>query len=502
MKFLSVLFATAAFAPVLAATTPAAGKTSPRPNILVIFADDLGWKDVGYQGSDFMETPNIDRLAKDGMIFSAGYAAAGNCTPSRACLLSGNYTPRHDVYAVGSTDRGPKAAQRMVPIPSKSGLPERVVTMADALKAAGYATGHFGKWHIAGKDGTTPTKQGFDVSFDSFGDEGEDEVGRGNKTGPPSDPKGVFTLTRKALEFMEANREKPFFCYLAHHAIHVPQQGRPETLAKFQAKASGTQHGDPMYAACTYDLDASVGLLLAKLKELGLEENTLLVFTSDNGGTGRNLQEPLRGSKGCYYEGGIREPFIVRWPGVTKPGSRCDVPVINVDLFPTFLAAADAPVPKGKVLDGESLLPLLKEGGRLNRSAIFWHFPGYLDGPVNRGRELDVRTGFRTRPVTVIHKGDWKLHLYHEEWQLDGGRSKLDVNHAVELYNLKDDIGEQKDLSASNAAKRDELLDELLAWLKATDAPVPTKLNPAYDPSAVAEKDKAAGKTWKRKKKH
>lgn len=480
----------------------AADTTARKPNIILIFADDLGWKDVGYQGSDFLETPNMDRLAKDGMIFSAGYAAAGNCTPSRACLLSGNYTPRHDVYAVGSTDRGPKAAQRMVPIAGKSGLPERVVTMADALKAAGYATGHFGKWHIAGKDGTTPKKQGFDVSFESFGDEGEDEVGRGNKSGPPSDPKGVFTLTRKAVEFMEANREKPFFCYLAHHAIHVPLQGRPESLEKFRAKASGAQHGDPMYAACTYDLDASMGLLLAKLKELGLEENTLLVFTSDNGGTGRNLQEPLRGSKGCYYEGGIREPFIIRWPGVTKPGSRCDVPVINVDLFPTFLAAAGVAAPARKTLDGENLIPLFKGEGALKRQSIFWHFPGYLDQPVARGRELDIRTGFRSRPVSVIHKGDWKLHLFHEEWLLDGGRSKLDVNHAVELYNLKDDIGEQKDLSASNHAKRDELLDELLAWQKATDAPVPTKLNPAYDPSAVAEKDKAAGKTGKRKKKH
>ena len=169
---------------------------------------------------------------------------------------------------------------------------------------------------------------------------------------------------------------------------------------------------------------------------------------------------------------------------------RSDVPVINVDLFPTFLAAAGAGVPAGKVLDGESLLPLLKGDGTLKRPAIFWHFPGYLDSPVIRGRELDVRTGFRSRPVSVIHKGDWKLHLFHEEWQLDGGREKLATNHAVELYHLADDIGERTDLANTNPAKRDELLDDLLAWLKTTDAPIPTMANPKYDPAAAAKKGK------------
>jgi arylsulfatase A-like enzyme len=257
-----------------------------------------------------------------------------------------------------------------------------------------------------------------------------------------------------------------------------------------------------MYAACTYDLDAGVGLLLAKLKELGLEENTMVVFTSDNGGTGRNLQEPLRGAKGCYYEGGIREPFLVRWPGVTKPGSRSDVPVINVDLFPTFLAAAGAPVPDGKVLDGESLLPLLKGEGALTRPAIFWHFPGYLDGPVNRGRELDARTGFRTRPVTVIRKGDWKLHLYHEEWKLDGGRESLATNNAVELYNIAKDIGEQNNLANTETTKRDELVNDVTAWWKSTGALVPQKTNPNYDKNATApEKEKGGRKKKKRKQK-
>ncbi|MFV0443515.1 MAG: sulfatase [Planctomycetaceae bacterium] len=455
-------------------------RAGERPNIVLIFADDLGWKDVGYQGTDFMETPNIDRLARDGMVFTNGYSAAGNCAPSRACLLSGTYTPRHHVYAVGSTDRGPKILQRLVPIPNKGGLPPSAITMADALKAAGYATGHFGKWHLAGNDGANPTQQGFDVSFDSFGDGAQKEGAEGNKQGPPDDPKGVYTLTRKATEFIEQHRDGPFFVYLAHHAIHTPLQGRKETLERFEQKTPGQQHKNAMYAACTFDLDDSVGQLLASLRELGLEENTLVVFTSDNGGTQQSSQEPLRGNKGCYYEGGIREPFIVRWPGKTKPGTKCDVPVINVDLYPTFLAAAGEKVPAGKTLDGESLLPLLTGSGELSRTSLFWHFPGYLDSPVIRGRD----PLFRTRPVSVIRQGDWKLHLYHEEWQLDGGRAQLATNNAVELYNMRDDIGERHNRATENTAKRDELLNDLLSWFQQTNALLPTKANPAYDPAA------------------
>lgn len=455
-----------------------------KPNIVLIYADDLGWKDVGYQGSDFMETPNIDKLAKEGVVFTAGYAAAGNCAPSRACMLSGNYTPRHHVYAVGNTDRGPKAQQRLVPIPNRSGLAKENITFADALKDAGYVTGIFGKWHLSGADGAEPGEQGFDVVHQSFG---------GWSGREPDNPKGIYSLTHAAGEFMEKNKDKPFIVYLSHYAIHTGLQARASTMEKFKTKTPGKQHNNVLYAACTYDLDDGVGLLLKKIKDLGLEDNTLVVFTSDNGGTQQSSQEPLRGNKGCYYEGGIREPFIVRWPGVTKPGSQCDVPVINQDLFPTFLAAAGASVPEGKVLDGESLIPLLKGDGALKRQAIFWHFPGYLNSPVIRGRELDVRTGFRTRPVSVIHKGDWKLHLFHEEWQLDGGREKIEASHAVELYNLAEDIGERNDLAVSNLEKRDELLDDLLAWIKATGALIPDKPNPYYDP--------ASGKIEKQKRK-
>ncbi len=430
----------------------ARGLVQTPPNIVLIFADDLGWKDVGYQGSDFYETPVLDRLAKEGMVFSNAYAAAGNCAPSRACLLSGNYGPRHGVYAVGSTDRGPKNLMRLVPYPNKEGLLKENITLADALKSAGYATGHFGKWHLMHPtEGALPSQQGFDETYDSFGN------------GPLSDPKGVFALTNKACEFIEKHKAKPFFVYLAHHGIHSPLQAQPEVLEKFKSKTAGKEHKNAKYAACISALDSSVDVLLKKLKALDLEKNTVIVFTSDNGATQQSSQEPLRGNKGGYYEGGIREPLIVRWPGVTKPGSVCDTPVISVDFYPTFLELAGANPPKP--LDGESLVPLLKGGSALKRQAIFWHFPGYLNDPVIRGRDKD----FRTRPISVIRKGDWKLHLYHEEWVLDGGKN------ALELYNMKTDIGERVNVADTNPTKRDELLRDLLAWIKATNAPLPGK---------------------------
>ena len=443
-----------------------------QPNIVLVLADDLGWKDVSYQGSDFYETPNFDRLAKAGMVFTQAYAGAGNCAPSRAVLLSGQYGPRHGVYAVDSTDRGPKNLMRMIPIPNKSGLAPAQVTMAEALKAAGYATGIFGKWHLGGKDGATPEAQGFDVYFDSR------KPNPNQRRDEPEDPKGIYSLTRATVSFIEQNKDKPFFAYVAQHAIHSALEARPASLAKFKAKQPGAQHKNALYAACLYDLDDGVGLLLNKLKELGLDKNTLFIFTSDNGGTQQSSQEPLRGNKGCYYEGGIREPFIAYWPGVIKAGATNTTPIHNVDFYPTFLAAAGVKIPANKTLDGESLLPLFKGTGKLKRQAIFWHFPGYLDDPVMRGRD----PVFRSRPVSTIRKGDWKLHLYHEEWQLDGGRAKLDTNNAVELYNLAADIGERNNLTNSNKAKRDELLGDLLQWFKAVSAPLPTDRNSAYAP--------------------
>jgi arylsulfatase A-like enzyme len=442
----------------LLTTASHGGAVAEGPNIVLILADDLGWRDVATNSDGFIETPHLDALQAQGMAFSAAYSGAANCAPSRACLLSGQYTPRHGVYAVDDTDRGPKDQFRLDPIPNTKALAPGIVTLAEALKARGYATAHFGKWHLGdARTGTGPKDQGFDVSPADA------------KPDPETDPKGVFSITRSACDFITANKDRRFFAYVAHHAIHSPIEARPASLERFRAKAAGVKgpHVAAKYAASLYDLDESIGTLLATLKANGLEENTLVVFTSDNGGTPQSINEPLRGAKGAYYEAGIRIPCFVRWPGVVRPGSSCDAPVMQADLYPTFVAAAGGePSPS---LDGASLLPLLRgESGTLARTSLYWHFPGYLNQPVPRGRD----PVFRTRPVTVVRRGDWKLFLYHEEWLLDGGRDRLATNHAVELYNVRDDIGERTDLAGVETARRDELLADLLGWIERTGAPL------------------------------
>lgn len=416
-----------------------------KPNILLIFADDLGYMDCGFTGSKLMETPNIDALSKKGMVFNNAYAGAGNCAPSRASLISGHYTPRHGVYAVGSTTRGPVDQMRLVPVRNNTELNPTFVTIAEGLKGQGYATAIFGKWHLGETQETQPEAQGFDQYF------------RGPKTNMGTDgqidPKGVSTLTDEAIRFMQTKREKPFFAYLAHNAIHSKLEAKPETIEKFKQK--GLKGNMALYAACTYDFDASIGVLMDFMKKSGLDKNTLIIFTSDNGATQQSSQEPLRGNKGSYYEGGIREPFIAYWPGHIKPAAVNSAPIINLDFYPTFMAIAGNNTFKG---DGEDLSPLLfGHKTETSRKAIYWYFPGYLDNPVIRGRDKV----FRTRPVAVIRKGDFKLHLYLEEWLLDGGKAKINSNHAVELYNIKTDEGEHNNLADADLKKRDELLDDL-----------------------------------------
>lgn len=469
MKYLLTLLLTALLCPVAAA--------ADRPNIVLIFIDDMGWTDTGYNGSDLYETPNIDALAAAGMTFTNAYAAAGNCEPSRACLISGQYTPRHHMYAVGSTNRGPKNKMRVRPIPNINSLPVENLTVADALKDSGYATAMFGKWHLGKQSPHLPSDQGFDQT-DSMSPPSSAEFA---KTG---DPKNIFRITDGACNFMQQHKDGPFFVYIAHHATHMGIQAKPETYARFDDKGPGSQHQHTKFAAMNADMDTGVGKVLAKIKALGIEDKTAVFFTSDNGGLPQSPQTPLRGFKGMYYEGGIRVPMIVRWPGKIAAGSQSAVPVVNTDLYPTFLALAEAETPPGKVLDGESLFPLMTATGPLQRKSVFWHFPGYLDGPNPGSRDRD----FRTRPVTVIRQGDWKLHLFHEEWSLDGGRQGIDSNHSVELYNLADDISETTNLAGNNQAMRDKLLDDLLAWKKATAAQFAHEPNPAYGSKAAPKK--------------
>jgi len=444
-----------------------------KPNIVFIFIDDLGWKDAGYMGSAYYETPAIDNLAQQGMIFTNAYANAANCAPIRACLLTGQYTPRHGVFTVARSDRGESRHRRVIPIENRRTVPDDKITIAEALKKSGYVSAAIGKWNI----GLTPDQQGFDFSIDRWD---LDINGHFSEKGDYL----TDLLTDEAVTFIKKNNlhktDKPFFLYLAHHAVHTPIKAKKEMIEEFKKKPTDEYHNNATYAAMIKSVDESVARIDQTLKELDLSDNTLLIFFSDNGGHGTyTSQKPLRGGKGMYYEGGIRVPMFAYWPGKVPAGSSCDEPVIGTDFYPTLLQMAGIQPPQNHKLDGTSILPLLEGKKTLQRESLFWHFPCYLQaykGMTGESRDPE----FRTRPVSVIRKGEWKLLQFHEEWVLDGGNDKFDLNNAVELYNLKDDIGEQKNLAQINSGKRDELLRELLDWQKNVKAPVPANPNPEY----------------------
>jgi arylsulfatase A-like enzyme len=447
--------------------------TNDKPNIAFIIVDDLGWKDVGYMGTDYYETPNIDNIAQQGMIFTNAYTNAANCAPTRASLLTGQYSPRHGVYTVASSARGKSKNRRLIPIENSRDVELDKITIAEALKNSGYVSAAIGKWNI----GLKPEQQGFDFSID------RDEL---KVKGHFSESGEYLTdlLTEEAINFIKNNNpnttKKSFFLYLAHHAVHTPIRAKKNMIGAFEKKPANACHNHAPYAAMIKSVDESVARINQVLKELELNENTLLVFFSDNGGHGTyTCQKPLRGGKGMYYEGGIRVPMFVYWPGKVKPGSTCEEPVIGTDFYPTFLQLAGIRAPQNYELDGTSILPLLEGEKRLGREALFWHFPCYLQA--YKGMTDESRDPlFRTRPVSVIQKRDWKLLMFHEEWVLDGGRKDLDRNNSIELYNLKDDIGEQKNLAQINTGKRDELLEELMDWQKNIKAPIPTNPNLEY----------------------
>lgn len=445
-------------------------QAADQPNFVFFFIDDMGWADVGYQQSEFYETPNIDALAASGTVFTDAYACAPNCAPSRACLLSGLYTPRHGIYTVGDPKRGNDRFRRLDPIKNETVLADDFETWAEVLDADGYTLASMGKWHL----GADPTTQGFDVNI--AGKEWGSPSGGGYHS-PYKYPnlqqteKGEYLtdrLTDEAVKFVEANKEQPFFLYLTHYAVHTPIQAREDLTAKYEAKEKGQHQKNAKYAAMVESVDDSVGRVLAKVDELGLTDNTVIVFFSDNGGhEGATSNHPLRGAKGMLYEGGIREPMIVRWPSVTKAGSQCHEPVIGVDLYPTFLEVAGIETNSDRKLDGESLVPLLQDATvSLNRPALFWHFPAYLQGAG------DPAGGpFRTTPAGAIRMGDWKLI----EW-FETGR--------LELYNIKEDLSEANDLSKQNPEKLQQLLAAMKQWRADVKAPIPTTPNPEYDPVA------------------
>ena len=445
-------------------------KPDRKPNIIYINADDLGWTDLASQGSKFYQTPNIDKLTSEGMTFTDAYAPAANCAPSRACCMTGQYAPRHGIYTVNSSERGNARDRKLIPTKNKTILADTHVTIAEVLKSSGYVTCHIGKWHL----GPNPTTQGFDINI--AGREWGSPSGGGYHS-PYKYPncaqakKGEYLTDRlgnEAVKFISKQKDRPFFLHFATYSVHTPVQGKADLVAKYRKEEPDKAHNNPEYAAMIHSLDENVGRIMDRLKELGLAGNTLLLFSSDNGGVWSiSKQWPLRAGKGSYYEGGIREPMIVRWPDKIKPGSRCNVPVSGIDLFPTFLEAAGINTPRGKVLDGESLMPLLTQSGTIKDRPLFWHFPIYLQAYARKGPVETRDPKFRTRPGSVIRHGDWKLHEYFE----DGG---------LELYNLVEDIGEKNNLAGKKPQKVSELHGMLKEWRKKTGAPVPTKLNPEY----------------------
>jgi arylsulfatase A-like enzyme len=432
-----------------------------KPNVVFILADDLGWTDLGCQGSKYYKTPNIDAMAAGGLRFTNAYTCGPNCQPTRAALMTGQYGPRTGIYTVGGIDRFDTKARPLVPVENVQKLPLDRKTIADVMKSAGYATGMFGKWHLGQDDQHHPSKRGFDEAIVSMGKH-FDFV-----TQPKVDyPKGTYLadfLTDKAVGFIKKNKDKPFFLYLPHFGVHSPHEAKPEQVAKFKAQSAEGGHHDPTYAAMIASVDESVGRVLAALDELKLAENTIVIFSSDNGGVGGYVREglkkagditdnaPLRSGKGSLYEGGVRVPWIVRWPGKV-PAGVSETPIISVDLMPTMIAWSGAKPPEKQTLDGVSLAEVFAGGGKpAPPRDLFWHFPGYLGA--GQGT-------WRTTPAGAIRSGDWKLIEFFED-----GRK--------ELYNLKDDPSQRKDLSRADPKATDELHGRLVAWRKSIQAPMP-----------------------------
>ena len=448
------------------------------PNIVFVLADDLGHSDVncfnGLGSADYYETPNIDLLAKQGMIFSSAYTNGPNCAPTRAALMSGQYYPRQPVYTVSTGARGEERDRKLVALPNGNGLESEVYTMAEALRDAGYVTGHFGKWHL-GKAG--PADQGF--SDESIVEVEAAGVTLGqNKKLSPSGSYIAEELNQKAVQFIVDHKESPFFLYLAHYVVHSPFQAPDSLVKKYLSKRPVMGHYHATYAAMVESLDLSVGRIMQKLDSLGLTENTCFIFYSDNGGLGGYIDQgmeglpkldplddgfggtveithnaPLRGGKGQLYEGGVRVPLIIRWPSKIAPGRKSDEPVISIDFYPTLLELAQKNLPADLILDGVSIVPLFNDPEiKLERESLFWHFPGYL--------QSRKEGSWRTTPVGSIRSGDWKLLQFFED-------------NRLELYNLKEDIGEQNDLSKTHVAQRIDLLEKLESWRVAINAEIP-----------------------------
>lgn len=465
---------------------------SAQPNIIFILADDLGQMDIGaFNPKTFYETPNIDGLAKRGMKFTQGYAACCVCSPTRGSIMTGKYPPRFGITNFIPGGRSGK----LLPAVNANHLPLEEVTIAESLRDAGYSTFFAGKWHL-GAGEFFPGAQGFPKELDN----GAGKKGDAQFFYPVSDlpvpdhkddSKTTERIVNEAVKFIDAHKDAPFYAYLPFLAVHVPIGAREELVEKYKKKAEsapGDSFGDegknkvrlvqnnPVYAAMLEQLDTGIGRVVAALEKNGLTEKTIVVFMSDNGGLSTaegsptsNL--PLRGGKGWPYEGGVREPMIVVAPGVTKPGTTCDAPVISTDFYPTLLQLAGQPLKPEQHLDGVSFLPLLKGETMHRGKPLFWHYPHYA----NQGGS----------PNGVVRDGDWKLI----EWYEDG---------ALELYNIQQDISEKNNVAAQQPDKVQELHTKLIAWRKEVGALMPTpnpNFVPGKAPPANPKKKAKSGKS-------
>lgn len=450
---------------------PSAGAVAETPNIVVIMADDLGWRDLHCYGNERIDTPFLDRLAKEGMRFTDAYAAAPVCSPTRAAMMTGQAPARLHLtnHAPGNPDSFALPGSNLPEPETVRHLATSHTTIAERLSEAGYVTGHIGKWHLShvspGGNATLderdlyPEKQGFDVNVGGNSSGGPRTYFSPYRNPTLTDGKeGEYLperLADEAIRFVRGNRDRPFFLNWWPYSVHYPLEATAERIAKYRQRG-GLK--DPIYAAMIEGMDAAIGRFLEDLDGAGLRDNTLVLFTSDNGGyNGDN--RPLRGFKGMLYEGGIRVPWIVRWPGHVEAGSVCSTPIISTDCFPTLLEVARLPPHPGVPLDGRSLLPLLEQTSGFERDAVYFHYPNYAFHKKNR-------------LGSAVREGDYKLIRYY-----DDGSS--------ELYRLTDDIGETNNLSGQLPDVAGRLLRKLDAWLLETGArlPVPGTVKEPSDPS-------------------
>ena len=453
-----------------------------RKNIVLFLIDDLGWNDVGCYGSTYYQTPAIDKLAADGVRFNRAYSACAVCTPSRAAILTGRY-PARLLMTNWTPDGRWNPSNKLIEGRFLRDLPLEQYTIAEALREAGYKTVSIGKWHLGGEPFSMPEHHGFDenIGGTAHGAPGEyffpyagswsiPTTGRKSRWTVLADgePGEYLTdrLTDEAIAFITENRDNPFFLYFPHYAVHTPLEAKEDMIRKYREVPEARRQGDPIYAAMIESVDQSVQRVMDTLRDLGLEQDTVVVFTSDNGGMWKATDNsPLRGHKGTYWEAGVRVPLIIKWPGISQAGRTVDAPVIGMDLYPTLLEVAGLPMLPNQHLDGVNLAPLLSKHNELDRNALFWHFPHYNNHP-------------ETMPQGSILKGSWKLI---ESFDPAG----------VQLYDLDEDPSESRDLSLQKPELVESLLKELREWRSDVDAEL-MKPNPDFDP-AKAETVKKLG---------